>query len=58
MLFDLLLWEDFELHELDLIFPPFALLFKLHGFSGSEHIVSRRGLAFFMLDTVSDLFLI
>ena len=57
VLFDLLLWEDFELHELDFVFPPFTLLFELHGFSGSEHLVSRRGLAFLMLDTISDLFL-
>ena len=34
---DLLLWEDFELHDSHFAFPPSALLFSLHALSGSEY---------------------
>ena len=35
--FDLLLWEDFELRNSDFLSP--TLLFRLHGFFGSENLV-------------------
>ena len=36
LLFELLLWEDLELHHSDFVFSPFALLFRLQGLSGSD----------------------
>ena len=61
--FYLPLWEDFELYDWDFVFPNFALLFRLHGFSGIERLVLCRRLVFLLSkskwtsDTDSDVFL-
>ena len=51
MFFDLLLWENFEPHDSNFVFPPFALLFRLHALFDSEHQVLHRGPVFLLSDS-------